>query len=61
MDRWLVVKEGAYLSVPDADSSKACFVNDRAQAQEFELKMTAQLWAWDLDAQVVPAEQPSGP
>lgn len=47
----------AWLSVPDADSSRACFLNDRAQATEFHLKATAELWAWDLGATVIPVEE----
>jgi len=63
--RYLVQKtEGdmtAWLSIPDdADSSKAAFLNDRAKATEFRFEVTARAWAWDLDAEVIPIEEPKG-
>lgn len=57
MTRYYVVKEGAYLMIPeDADSSKATFTNDKSKATAF-VWITAKSWAWDLGATLEKADE----
>ena len=54
MERYLVVRkqQDAWLFIPEnADSSRATWTNDRAQATAF-WRPTAILWAWDMGADI---------